>query len=176
MLGVVWKSGLCFFELCRKNQTNKLKRWIQQYYTKYKQREHVTPFLCCYKFCFSILDEFNLQKLLNFLLHPSLSRINAEFSPLRLKAVKENENIENTEIWHQMLLMSNHDMFSLESNCDSYMTAFTHGRLSYWNMILMMGSVTSVVETLVQHDFLFCSSAKIEEPNKHQYSASFHQI
>ncbi len=48
--------------------------------------------------CFSILDEFNLQKLLNFLLHPSLSRITAEISSLRLKAVKENENIENTEI------------------------------------------------------------------------------
>ncbi len=48
--------------------------------------------------CFSILDEFNLQKLPNFLLHPWLFRINAEFSPLRLKAVKENENIENTEI------------------------------------------------------------------------------
>ncbi len=52
---------------------------------------------------FSILYEFNLQKLPNFLLHPSLSRITAEImslfiSPLRLKAVKENENIENTEI------------------------------------------------------------------------------
>ncbi len=53
--------------------------------------------------CFSILDEFNLQKLLNFLLHPSLFRITAEImslfiSPLSLKAVKEKENIENTEI------------------------------------------------------------------------------
>ncbi len=100
---------------------------------------------------FSILDEFNLQKLLNFLLHPSLSRINAEFSPLRLKAVKENKNIENTEIEYQILLMSNHDMFSLERNCDSYMTAFTHGRLSFWNLKPMMGSGTTAVETLVQH-------------------------
>ncbi len=48
--------------------------------------------------CFSILDEFNLQKLLNFILHPSLFRITAAISPLRLKAVKDNENIENTEI------------------------------------------------------------------------------
>ncbi len=48
--------------------------------------------------CFSIFDEFNLQKLLNFLLHPWLSRITADISSLRLKAVKENENIENTEI------------------------------------------------------------------------------
>ncbi len=101
---------------------------------------------------FSILDEFNLQKLLNFLLHPSLSRINAEFSPLRLKAVNENEN---TEIEYQILLMSNHDMFSLERNCDSYMTAFTHGRLSRWNLKPMMGSVTTAVETLVQHEFTF---------------------
>ncbi len=108
---------------------------------------------------FSILYEFNLQKLLNFLLHPSLSRIRAEISPLRLKAVKENENIENTEISHQMLLMSNHDMFSVERNCDSYMTAFTHGRLSFWNLKPMMGSVTTEDETLVQHGLTFWGAA-----------------
>ncbi len=47
---------------------------------------------------FQHIDEFNLQKLLNFLLHPSLFMITAEISPLRLKAVKENKSIENTEI------------------------------------------------------------------------------
>ncbi len=67
-------------------------------------------------------------------------------------------------------------MTCLERNCDSYMTAFTHGRLSRWNLKPMMGSLNSVVETLVQHESTFCSSAKIEEPNKPQYSASFHQI
>ncbi len=58
---------------------------------------HKTLYTLFMLLCFSIL-EFNLQKLLNFLLHPSLFRITAEISPLRLKAVKENENIENTEI------------------------------------------------------------------------------
>ncbi len=72
--------------------------------------------------------------------------------------------------------MSNHDMFSVERNCDSYMMAFIHGKLSRWNLKLMMGSVTTEDETLVQHDLNFWSSAKIEEPNKPQYSASFHQI
>ncbi len=47
---------------------------------------------------FQHIEEFNLQKLPNFFLHPFLFRITAEISPLRLKAVKENENIENTEI------------------------------------------------------------------------------
>ncbi len=59
---------------------------------------HKTLYKLFMLLCFSILDEFNLQKLLNFLLHPSLFMINAEISPLRLKAVKENQNIENTEI------------------------------------------------------------------------------
>ncbi len=64
---------------------------------------HKTLYTLFMLLCFSILEEFNLQKLPNFLLHPSLFRITAEImslfiSPLRLKAVKENENIENTEI------------------------------------------------------------------------------
>ncbi len=59
---------------------------------------HKTLYTLFMLLCFSIRDEFNLQKLLNFLLHPSLFRITAEISSLRLKAVKENKNIENTEI------------------------------------------------------------------------------
>ncbi len=55
---------------------------------------HKTLYKLFMLLCFSILE----FKLLNFLLHPSLSRITAEISSLRLKAVKENENIENTEI------------------------------------------------------------------------------
>ncbi len=59
---------------------------------------HKTLYKLFMLLCFSILDEFNLQKLLNFLLHPSLFRITADISLLRLKAVIDNENIENTEI------------------------------------------------------------------------------
>jgi len=47
--------------------------------------------------CFTTLVEFNLQKLLNFLLHPWLSPVKAELSSFSLNTVEENEKVK-TEI------------------------------------------------------------------------------
>ncbi len=61
--------------------------------------------------------------------------------------------------------MSNHDMFSVERNSDSYMMAFIHGRLLRWNLKPMMGSGTTEDETLVQHEYAFWSCAKKNQIN-----------
>jgi len=94
MLVVAWKSGFVSLSSAVKQYKTVL---IQEYCYILNIQHYMTIMLLQSQVCFTTLVEFNLQKLLNFLLHPLLSPVKAELSSFSLKAVKENEKVQ-TEI------------------------------------------------------------------------------